>query len=385
MKIVFTGGGTGGHFYPLIAVAQEVNEIVIKKKFLSPKMYYVGPGRYDKKALRRSNIVYMYIPAGKIRRQGGLRAVLLNMLDIPKTGLGVLLLFFRFVRMYPDVIFSKGGYASFPVLVVARILHIPLVIHDSDAVPGRATLWAAPFARNIAISYPEAESFFRKADQEKIALTGNPIRQELIYAPVENPESVFHLEKTDRPTLIVLGGSLGAEFINRHILDVLDQLVKSYRIIHITGREHLDHVKQMSGVISPDGEITGRYIPVGWVNSFHLRALYSMADAAISRAGSGTLVELATWGIPTIVIPIPQDVSRDQVKNAYAFSRVTGSFVVEQQNLSPNLLKRRIDDLFDDNEKEVERRKKGMNAFAHPEAARSIANVLVDILAEHQV
>ena len=156
MKIVFTGGGTGGHFYPIIAVAEEINNIVRERKLLAPQLYYLAPKKYDARALYENNINFRKSPAGKKRRYFSIW----NFFDMFKTIFGVIKTTFQLFAIYPDVVFSKGGYASFPTLFAAKLLRIPVIIHESDAVPGKVSLWSGKFAIKIAVSYPEAGFIF---------------------------------------------------------------------------------------------------------------------------------------------------------------------------------------------------------------------------------
>ncbi|MEK9177444.1 MAG: glycosyltransferase, partial [Patescibacteria group bacterium] len=175
MRIVFTGGGTGGHFYPIIAVAEAVREIVKERRLLEPQLFFFGPSVLDQRALYENDIAFVKTPAGKLRRYFSL----MNLFDVLKTAWGVVKTVFSLYRVFPDVVFSKGGYGSVPTVTAARILRIPLIVHDSDAVPGRATLMAMSYAQKIAISYTEAFDYFPKKLQPKVALTGNPVRKDV--------------------------------------------------------------------------------------------------------------------------------------------------------------------------------------------------------------
>ena len=148
MKIVFTGGGTGGHFYPIIAVAESVRDLVKERHLLEPDLYFFGPSVFDERALYENDITFVKTPAGKAR----LYFSLMNYIDMVKTGWGIIGTLFKMYRLFPDIVFSKGGYGSVPTLMAARVLGIPVIIHDSDAIPGRATLMAAPYAKKIALS-----------------------------------------------------------------------------------------------------------------------------------------------------------------------------------------------------------------------------------------
>ena len=152
MKIVFTGGGTGGHFYPIIAVVQKVNQIIDQEKILGAKLFYVSDGPYDKAMLFENGLLYEEISSGKMRTYFSTK----NFSDIFKIFFGAVNAIFKMFSIYPDVVFGKGGYASFPTIFAARILGIPVVIHESDSAPGRVNRWAGRFAKKVAVSFIEA-------------------------------------------------------------------------------------------------------------------------------------------------------------------------------------------------------------------------------------
>src|SRR3989338_8801280 len=173
MKILLTGGGTGGHFYPLIAVAQEIKKILRERHFLEAEIIFASDSPYDKNYLIQENIRFLKLPAGKIRRYFSLW----NFIDPFKTILGIALAIWKIYLEMPDVVFSKGGYASFPVLIAARIFRLPLIIHESDSAPGKANSYAKSFAKKIAVSFSEAADYFPK---EKVFLTGIPLRKGIL-------------------------------------------------------------------------------------------------------------------------------------------------------------------------------------------------------------
>ncbi len=176
MKIVITGGGTGGHFYPLIAVADQIREEAERRKLLPPEIYYLADKPFNANLLLRKNITFKRITAGKLRLYFSFK----NILDLFRGAFGTVQTFFLMSSLYPDVVFTNGSYVAMPVLISARILRIPVVIHASDTVPGRALLYAAPFARRISIAFPEAIEHYREKDKKKVALLGNPIREDVM-------------------------------------------------------------------------------------------------------------------------------------------------------------------------------------------------------------
>ena len=199
MKIVLTGGGTGGHFYPIIAVAQEINNIVSTEKLAGVEMFFVSTEAYNEGVLFDNNIVFKKVPAGKRRRYFSI----LNLIDIFKTLWGIIVAINVLFKIYPDVVFSKGGFASFPTLVAARILRIPVVIHESDTVPGRVNKWSGKFAMRIATGFPETLESYRKY-ANKVAYTGNPVRKELQHPVPEGAHEFLKLDK-NIPVILVRG------------------------------------------------------------------------------------------------------------------------------------------------------------------------------------
>src|SRR3989338_11237947 len=241
MKIVFTGGGTGGHFYPIIAVAQRVNQIIDKENIIGVKLYYFSDSPYDKEQLFENGLLYEEINAGKMRTYFSVK----NFLDIFKMFLGTLNAIYKMFTIYPDVVFGKGGYVSLPTIIAPFIWQIPVVIHESDSAPGRVNKWAGRFAKKIAVSFIEAADYFPK---KRVAWTGQPIRAEIEY-PANRREALdyFKLEES-LPVILILGGSQGAELINNTVLDALSRFVNNYQIIHQTGVRNFKTVTDMAEV-----------------------------------------------------------------------------------------------------------------------------------------
>src|SRR3989338_3831553 len=199
MKIVFTGGGSGGHFYPLIAVAEELNQALRERHLLNAQLYYLADTPYDPRLLFENGIQFRTVSAGKWRRYFSL----LNYYDLLKTTWGIITATWKLYWIYPDVVFSKGGYAAFPTLCAARLLRIPVIIHESDSHAGRVSVWSGKFARRIALAFTEATSAF---PPERTAVLGNPIRRELLQAIKMGAYEFLHLDPS-LPTIFVIGGS----------------------------------------------------------------------------------------------------------------------------------------------------------------------------------
>ncbi len=380
MKILFAGGGTGGHFYPIIAVAQAIRASAKERKILMPSMYYMAPNDYNPRALFDNEIQFIPVSAGKVRRYFSL----LNITDIFKTIFGCISALFRLYSLYPDIVFGKGGYGSFPTLLAARILRIPVIIHESDSHPGRVNIWASKFAKKIAVSYPSASQSFQgtlKVHPEKIAYTGNPIREEIANPLTNGAHEFLKLEK-GIPTILVLGGSQGSQTINDVILQALPELLNRYQIIHQVGKLNLPEMISTSSIIIKDHPYNYRYHPFDYLNELSLRMSAGVADIIVSRAGS-TIFEIAAWGKPSIIIPLPNSVSHDQTANALAYGQTGAASVIEENNMSSHVLIEEINRI-NDNAAIKARMTERASAFARTDSAKLISNAILDIALSHE-
>jgi UDP-N-acetylglucosamine--N-acetylmuramyl-(pentapeptide) pyrophosphoryl-undecaprenol N-acetylglucosamine transferase len=378
MKILLTGGGTGGHFYPIIAVAEELNKLAKENRLLRPEIYYMSTEAYDESLLFENNIVFEKITAGKLRKKVSLQNIILNFIDIWKTGFGVLTAIWRLFAIYPDVVFGKGGYASFPALFAARLLRIPVVIHESDSRPGKVSKWASKFAVRIAISYPGAVNFF---DKNKTAYTGNPIRGDLKESLSVDSAEFFGFDKSLQ-TIFIIGGSQGSRFINEVIMNALPELLSKYQVIHQTGKNNIKVIEETRNVVLQGNSNKNRYKPYAYLNILELRRAAGLADIIISRAGS-TIFEIASWGKPSIIIPIPEPTSHDQRSNAYEYARSGAAIVIEEKNLAEGVLISEIDRILS-NPGEKEKMQKAASAFSRRDSAEIIAKELASIALEHE-
>ena len=375
MKIVFTGGGTGGHFYPIIAVAQKVNKIIDKERILGVKLYYFSDDPYDKEALFENSLLFEEVKAGKMRTYFSMK----NISDMFKTLFGILNAIYKVFTIYPDVVFGKGGYASFPTLLAARILRIPVVIHESDSAPGRVNKWAGCFAKKIAISFKEAVDYFPK---EKVAWTGQPIREEIEH-PAGYKEALDYFKLESRlPVILILGGSQGAELINNTVLDALPRLLNNYQIIHQTGVRNFKLVTGRSSVTLAEDKNKSRYLAYSFLNPLEMKMAAGVATIIISRAGS-TLFEIASWGVPSILIPFTESNADHAKKNAFAYARVGACTVIEEMNMTANILSSEIERIVGDKHI-LEQMTKSAKAFSKPGGAEKIAQELIDIGLSHE-
>lgn len=374
MKIVFTGGGTGGHFYPIIAVAEEINLLIKEKKLAGVQLFYLADSPYNERLLFENNIIFKSVLAGKMRRYFSWR----NVTDFIKTVLGIFQAIGKLFVIYPDVIFSKGGYVSFPVLLAARFFKLPVIIHESDSHPGKVNLWSGKFARRVAISYPEAAGYF---PADKVALTGNPIRREVLTPSKNGAHEFLNLDKT-LPIIFVTGGSQGATAINETIIDILPSLLEKFQVIHQVGRDNFSDIEKRSRVVLGDHPHRDRYKLFDYLDSTAMKMAAGVTELVVSRAGS-VIFEIAAWGIPSIIIPIPEPVSHDQRTNAFTYARSGAAMVIEQENLTPSVLLGEINRLMSDAVLREEMRRAAIG-FARRDAARVIAEELINLALAHE-
>lgn len=379
MKILTTGGGSGGHFYPIIAVCEEIRAIAQKEKVLEPKLYFMAPDKYNPKELFDHEIKFIPVMAGKRRINPTGVNVIRNFIDVFKMGIGVITAILKLYVIFPDVVFAKGGFGSFPTLLAARILRIPIVLHESDSVPGRVNAWAGKFADRIAVSYKEAAAFF---PADKVAYTGNPVRKEIREPLTEGTIDYLHLEDTT-PVIVILCGSQGARIINDAILSALPRLVEKYQIIHQTGRKNFEEVKRTADVVLDGNPHKGRYKPFDYLNNLAMRMCAGTANIIISRGGS-TIFEIALWGVPSILVPITESNGDHQRKNSYNYAREGAAVVIEESNLSPEIIENEIARILE-HPQLAQNMRAAAQKFARADSAHLIAKEVMNIALSHEV
>lgn len=367
MKIVITGAG-GGHFYPLLAVVERMRKEAFVQKIVQPDVYFLSDKPYDEKGLFGLQIKFVQIPAGKLRVYPSIETVT----DIFKTFYGILVATVKLYSLYPDVIFAKGGYASFPTLFAARLLSIPVVVHESDTVPGRTTKWAGKFASRIALSYAEAAPFYPASHT---ALTGQPIRDALL--PPEHFKRTYG--EKERPAILIIGGSQGSQTLNEALLRVLPELLNKYDIVHQVGTLNTEDMKKVTDSILREHPYKDHYYMDGFID---VSIFYPKVDFVITRAGS-MMFEIALWQLPMLVVPIPESISRDQRSNAYAMSGRGVATVLEENNLSPTIILSEISRIMETKENYMKMAEAGIQFEASRTAATTIAREIIRIGLSH--
>lgn len=322
-KIVFTGGGTAGHVTPNIALFQ-------KMKSLGYEIYYIGS--YDgieKKLLADyPTIPYYGIATGKFRRYFDVK----NFTDPFRVIKGFTEAKKYLKQIKPDIVFSKGGFVSVPVVRAAAALKIPCIIHESDMTPGLANKICIPVAKKVCCNFPET---INNLPSQKAVLTGSPIREELTKGSRRAGLSLCKFQ-VSKPVIMVIGGSLGAAAINKVVRLALPKLLKDFQIVHICGKDKLDNL-----LLNTDGYKQFEYV------KDDLKDLFAMADIVISRAGANAICELVALRKPNILIPLPAHSSRgDQILNAKSFESQGFSMVIDEEILTENLLIEKIQEMY---------------------------------------
>ena len=321
-KIVLTGGGTAGHVTPNIALLPSLQGAGYEITYM---------GSYDgieKKLIEDFRIPYVGIATGKFRRYLDLK----NLTDPFRVikGFGEAR---KFLKEYkPDVVFSKGGFVSVPVVRAAGALGIPCIIHESDMTPGLANKLCIPVARKVCCNFPET---YKMLPQDKAVLTGSPIRAELAQG-----NKIAGLDMcgftANKPVIMVIGGSLGAANVNKAVREALPQLLQKFQIVHLCGKGKLDET-----LLDTPGYKQFEYIKA------ELKDLFAMADIVISRAGANAICELLALRKPNILIPLPAASSRgDQILNAKSFEDQGFSMVINEEDLTTKLLAEKVDELY---------------------------------------
>ncbi len=309
-RIVLTGGGTAGHVTPNIALLPRLRSE-------DYEIFYIGSTEgIEKKLIQAQGIPYYGISSGKLRRYFDVK----NFTDPFRVLRGFAQASSLMKELKPDVVFSKGGFVSVPVVMAAKRRHIPVICHESDLTPGLANKLSMPSATKVCCNFPETVPYLPKG---KAVLTGCPIRQELREGSKEAALAITGFNE-EKPVLMVMGGSLGAVAVNQAVRDALPELLKQFQIVHLCGKGKLDE-----SLIGTHGYIQYEYIQDELAN------LFALCDVVVSRAGANAICELLALRKPALLIPLSAKASRgDQILNAKSFERQGFSMVLEEETLT---------------------------------------------------
>ena len=321
--IVLTGGGTAGHVTPNIALIARLKEEGYKISYIGS---YTG---IEKTLIEEQGIPYYGISSGKLRRYFDLK----NFTDPFRVlkGFGEARKLLK--KLQPDIVFSKGGFVSVPVVVAAGRLKIPTIIHESDMTPGLANKLCIPSAVKVCCNFPETKSHLPEG---KAVVTGTPIRQELLSGDPQKGRD-FTGFTSDKPVILIIGGSLGAQAVNTAVRNILPQLLPEFQVVHLCGKGKKD--ESLTG-------LTG-YVQYEYIEK-ELADLFAMADIVISRAGANAICELQALKKPNLLIPLSASASRgDQILNARSFEKQGFSMVLEEEEITDQVLLDAVKKLFE--------------------------------------
>ena len=369
MRILFTAGGSGGHVFPIIAVIRELKRIAEEERILDLELFYMGPDDFGKEQLLAEEVIMIPIIAGKIRRYASIQ----NFFDFFRIIRGIFQAIWNVFLITPDAIFSKGGYGAFPAVVAAMMLRIPLIIHESDAIPGRVNKFAGRFARRIGIAFAGAAAFF---PEKKVALVGIPIRKRILGGNLDAARENLQIF-SELPVVSIIGGSQGAARLNDAALGILKEMIERFEVIHQTGINNFQDVTQEASVILEFGH-KERYHAFGFLDEAGLRDFYVASDLIISRSGASSIFEIAAWGKPSIFVPLHNSAQDHQRKNAYEYAAGGACIVIEEQNLSPHVLLAEIEKVLD-NPKLMASMRQAAQKFSRIDAAELIAREILKI------
>ncbi|WP_127836443.1 undecaprenyldiphospho-muramoylpentapeptide beta-N-acetylglucosaminyltransferase [Clostridium prolinivorans] len=347
-KIIMTGGGSAGHVTPNLS-------LVPKLKELGYEIQYIGTSDgIERKIIEREKIRYHIISSGKLRRYFDIK----NFTDPFKVIKGIWQAYEIIKKEKPNIVFSKGGFVSVPVVLGAYFNKIPVIAHESDITPGLANRISMPYCTKICVTFPET---IEKLNKNKAILTGPPIRKELFQGSKIKGKNICNFND-DKPILLIIGGSLGAKAINEAVRRNIDKILEKYNVIHICGKNNLD---------SKYNNKYG-YRQFEYVNE-ELPHLLTCADIVISRAGSNTIFELLALKKPNLLIPLSSKSSRgDQILNAQSFEKRGFSMVLKEEDLNDNNLLSKLDELYKNKEKFI----KNMENNNYNNAIDTIINII---------
>ena len=349
-KIVLTGGGTAGHVTPNIALLPALQAAGYEISYVGS---YEG---IEKKLIADFNIPYTGISTGKFRRYLDPK----NFSDPFRVMKGFVEARNYLKNYQPDVVFSKGGFVSVPVVRAAASLHIPCIIHESDMTPGLANKLSIPSAAKVCCNFPETLS---SLPQDKAVLTGSPIRQELFTGDKEKARAFCGFKEV-KPVILIVGGSLGAVAVNNAVRKILPELLKDFQVVHLCGKGKLD--EKLTGL---NGYVQFEYI------QDELKDLFALADVVISRAGANAICELLALRKPNLLIPLSANASRgDQILNARSFEHQGFSMVMEEEELTDEKLLAAVHKLYDSREDFIN----AMNQSSQQDPIKTIIGLIED-------
>lgn len=348
-KIIMTGGGSAGHVTPNLALIPKLLDLGYEVQYIGTK------DGIEKNIIQEENIKYHTISSGKLRRYFDIK----NFSDPFKVLKGIIQSVGIIKREKPNIVFSKGGFVTVPVVIASHLCKVPVIAHESDITPGLANRLAAPYCTKVCVTFPES---IKNIKGNKGVLTGTPIRKELLEGSRIRGLKLCNFGHLNKPVIFIIGGSLGSKVINDTVRKCIDSILSKYNIIHICGKGNLE--ESLKG---KKGYKQFEYVSDG------LSDLMNAADLVISRAGANVIFELLALRKPNILIPLSKKSSRgDQILNAASFKKHGYSIVIDEESLDGELLIKKLDELNRDKEKYI----KAMNESPVKNGVNNIVNII---------
>ncbi len=357
-RILLTGGGTGGHVFPLVAVARELQKT-------ESEVFFVGPEEYPLDSLAEEEVkIKKIIRAGKLRRYFSLKTIW----EFFKIPLALFQSWFFIRKWRPDIVLGKGGYGSIAPVLVAQLLNIPIVLHESDVVPGLANKFLARFADQVCISFEKTRKYLPNSNT---LLTGNPVR----LRPLSEKKMALNKARriidlnTRKKTILIIGGSQGAVSLNKLVDKSSEKLSKNYALIISTGKDKTDILR---GIKNNKNVVVKEFL-----SEEELVAGYTLADLVVSRAGAGSIFETALYARPSILIPLKNSAGNHQWENAKAYEESGATIVLEEEDINEQVFVFSIDSIIKNKKNQIYMSRQA-ESFAKPKAAQKIADILIN-------
>ena len=389
LRIAVTGGGTGGHTFPALAVIREIRRRAADGNSSgTPDFMYLGSvDGFERRAAQREGVAFATVRTGKLRRSTRRRDLVTreNLVDVIHVARGVAEALRMLRRFKPDVVFATGGYVSVPSVVAARILRIPILVHEPTPQLGLANRISARLATRVVLSFPGSLSTLSPRLRKKAAVTGNPVRVEVLSGDAVRARERFgfHMSNAELPVVYITGGVQGAQSINRVVEESLPVILRQCCVIHQSGSRQsgtetvdLGRLRSVRARLSP--ELQGRYYVTPLVDGEEIGDVFALADLIVGRSGAGTANEVAALGKPAIWVPLVPTGGDEQRRIADEFAKAGAALIIPNSQLTPSLLARSIASVLQD---EDGRRRMAESArFLHvPNAAQRLSEIILTL------
>lgn len=375
MRIVLTGGGTAGHVMPFESIIEGLRTKFLEEKASLPKqlepneLYITFVGVADAKTrefFASYDVPAIHVPSGKMRRYASAHNIVDTLFRLP---IGLVKALVHIWRIMPDVVISKGGYGSIPVVLAAAFYRIPILLHESDVIPGLTNAKLLRFASAITVGFPSAKEFLKQWEY-KVFVTGTPVRPNLGQVPAAEAKKAFGIPANER-VLLVMGGSQGAKQLNEILLKILPEIIPDMAVLHLTGTDHYQAVSTVAKELIDHSPRRDMYKAHAYLTDKMPLAL-AAADGVVTRAGASSLAEITALRKPVLIIPLDGAANDHQRKNAQAFETKGAALILDPINLGQNIFKQNVLRLMTNDEARAALTK-NIAQLDYPQAGNTIA------------